>query len=259
MPELILNVDDLGLHRDLLSSVEELWASNRVSTVSLFSTSAILDDTIAGLKKIGIPVGVHLILDGDKPLLAKEKIPSLVDERGFFPNDVTEIRGRLKPKEAFDELSAQVENVLTRGVTVSHLDSHRGLCLVIPKLWKVYRELGRKYKVPLALPKNFLFNGTRRCVAGSSDSYIGIHAIKQEETLENRFRAYERMLSKLGAGRHYCFSHPAPPTQSVKDSQGDYKIRNDDYALFLSPEWMELLKRHAVTLSSFFQAARGNA
>lgn len=259
MPELILNVDDLGLHRDLLPGVEELWANRCVSTVSVFSTSDILDDTITGLKKIGIPVGVHLILDGDKPLLAKGEIPSLVDERGFFRNDVTEIRRRLKPQEAFNELSAQIENILKRDMTISHLDSHRGLCLSIPKLWKVYRELGKRYSVPLALPKYFFFHGTRRCVADSSDSYIGIHAIKQEENLGNRLRAYERMLSTLGAGRHYCFSHPAPPTQSIKESLTDYRIRNDDYALFISPEWKELLRKYNITLSSFFQTARGNA
>lgn len=249
--ELILNVDDLGLHRDIVLGVEELFEQNSVSTVSVISTSSILDETIARLKKIGIPVGVHLILDGVKPVLDKETIPAITDDRGFLFSDENEIKRKLKPEEAFNEFSAQIENIQKRGVCISHLDSHRGFCFIIPKLWKVYRELGKKYALPLALPKHFIFNGTRKCVAGSSDSLIGVYDLADEESVENRLQAYDRMLSSLSNGKHYCFSHPAPPTQAIRDTLPDFKIRTDDYALFLSPEWKELLKKHQVTLSSF--------
>lgn len=249
--ELILNVDDLGLHRDIIWGVEELFEQNSISTVSVISTSNILDETIARLKKIGIPVGVHLILDGVKPVLGKEMIPGITDEQGFLFSDENEIRRRLEPEEVFSEFSAQIENIQKRGVCVSHLDSHRGLCFLIPKLRAVYRELGTKYKLPLALPKHFIFNATRKCVAGSSDSLIGVYDPGKEETPENRFRAYDRMLAKLGNGKHYCFSHPSPPTRAIRESFEDFVIRSDDYALFLSPEWKELLKKHQLTLLSF--------
>ena len=249
--ELILNVDDLGLHPDTITGIETLRARNRISTVSVFSTSKILDDTLDSLKRIGVPIGVHLILDGDRPILDAAKIPGLVDDNGFMLQDVREIRKRAKPDEVFNEFSAQIENIQKRGVVISHLDSHRGLCYLFPKLWQVYRELGRKYQVPLALPKNFLFNKTRHQVPGSSDSLIGVYDLKREETPENRLKAYDRMFSRLGNGKHYCFSHPSPPTRSIRECFGDFKIRTDDYALFISPEWDELLKKHEITLSSF--------
>ncbi len=249
--KLILNVDDLGLHPDIVTGVEHLWENRSISTVSILSTSEILDHTIGVLKKIGIPVGVHLILDGDKPVLEKEKIASIVDEKGFLLKSSAEIKKRLKPDEAFSELSAQIENIQKRGVHISHLDSHGGLCFFIPKLRNVYRELGKRYKLPLALPKHFIFNKTRKIASGSSDSLIGVHSLKNEETLENRLMAYDRMLSSLGKGRHYCFSHPSPPTVSVKESLGDYSIRNNEYVLFLSPEWKNLLRKHDVSLDSF--------
>ncbi|HRX16558.1 MAG TPA: ChbG/HpnK family deacetylase [Spirochaetota bacterium] len=248
--ELILNVDDLGLHIDTVLAVQELWENKRISTVSLLSTSSILDATIDKLKKIGIPVGVHLILDGDRPILEKNKIPSLIDEQGFMLNDYNAIRKRVKPDEVFNEFSAQIENIQKRGVSVSHLDSHRGFCFLIPKLRKVYRELGEKYNLPLALPDNFIFNKTRRLVPGSTDSLNGIYDL-EEETFENRIKAYDLMLSRLGYGKHYCFSHPSPPTKSIMENLPDFKIRNNDYALFLSDEWSNLLKKYNITLSSF--------
>ncbi len=249
--QLVLNVDDLGLHRDIGMGVETLWEKGCISTVSVVSTSYILDETLDQLKKIGIPVGVHLILDGDKPVLDTRKIPSITDDQGFMLRDSKEIRNRLNPDEVFEEFSAQIENIQNRGVRISHLDSHRGFCLLLPKLRPVYRELGKKYRLPLALPKNFLFNKTRKCVAGSSDSLIGVYDLAEEESVENRLQAYERMLSSLGNGKHYCFSHPAPPTQAIRDTLPDFKIRTDDYALFLSPEWQDLLHKHHVTLSAF--------
>lgn len=248
--KLVLNVDDLGLHRDIVTGVEVLYEQRSIATVSVLSTSGILDETLEGLKRIGIPVGVHLILDGDKPILEPEKIPSLVNEQGCMLQDVREIKKRAKPGDVFNELSAQIENIQKRGVRISHLDSHRALCLLIPALRTVYRELGKKYKVPLALPKHFIFNRTRNCVAGSSDSLNGVYDL-EEETLENRIKAYEHILSRFGRGTHYWFSHPCPPTQAIKEAFPDYAIRTNDYALFQSPEWKDLLKKYDVTLSPF--------
>lgn len=243
-----LNVDDLGLHSDILMGVETLWENRCISTVSVFSTSPILDQTLHGLQKIGIPIGVHLILDGDAPVLAPDMIPSLVDDQGHFLPDRVQMKKKLNPQDAFNELSAQIENIQRRGVSVSHLDSHKGICFFNPILRAVYRELGKKYTIPLALPKMFIFNSARKSVPGSSDSLIGVYALKNKETLENRLAAYERMLRALGNGRHYSFSHPAPPTQAIKESLPDYSLRNNDYALFSSPEWKELLQKYSITL-----------
>ena len=121
----------------------------------------------------------------------------------------------------------QIENIQRRGVSVSHLDSHKGICFFNPILRAVYRELGKKYTIPLALPKMFIFNSARKSVPGSSDSLIGVYALKNKETLENRLAAYERMLRTLGNGRHYSFSHPAPPTQAIKESLGSKRRFHD--------------------------------
>ncbi len=191
---------------------------------------------------------MHLILDGDRPVLDPAKIPSIVDEQGKMLSDVSELRKRLVPREAFNEFSAQIDAVQKKGLKISHLDSHRGLCFLIPALRTVYRELGLTYKIPLALPAVFLFGKTRRFVPGSSDSLIGAYDIGKE-TIESRLVRYERMIKFLGRGKHYCFSHAAPPTQSVKTGLGDFAIRNNDYALFSSPEWKNLLVKYQVRLS----------
>lgn len=245
--QLQLNVDDLGLHSDILKGVETLWDTRRISSVSVLSTSCILDETLTGLTRIGIPIGVHLIVDGDKPVLSPNQIPSLVDERGFLLPDHIQMRKKLDPQEALRELSAQIENIQRRGITVSHLDSHKGICFFNPGLRTVYRELGKKYRIPLALPKLFIFNKTRNTVTGSSDSLIGVYSLK-DETMEKRRNAYKRMISTLRKGFHYSFSHPAPPTQSIQMDLSDYTIRNNDFALLLSPEWKELLDVNKVTL-----------
>ena len=102
--QLILNVDDLGLHRDIVTGVEALWNHECISTCSVFATSTILDDTLEDLKKLGIPIGVHLILDGIGLFLIRRKFRGLLMTMASCW-DGREIRKRLKPDEVFNEFS----------------------------------------------------------------------------------------------------------------------------------------------------------
>jgi chitin disaccharide deacetylase len=79
-----------------------------------------------------IPFGIHLTLLCDTthyrwgPLTAKEKLPSLLDDTGelFTPAQVPQLLAQARLEEAELEFRAQVNAVVSGGLTPTHLDWH---------------------------------------------------------------------------------------------------------------------------------------
>lgn len=74
--------------------------------------------------------GIHLTLTGEwktypfKPCLAANRIPSLVDSRGYFYPKKKTVRDQASINEVYLELKRQIQIVLDMGQQTSHLDSH---------------------------------------------------------------------------------------------------------------------------------------
>lgn len=78
----------------------------------------------------GVPLGIHLtvILDWVDyrwgPLTSKEKVPSLINEAGYFHNfeHMPEFLAQVRLDQLEMEFRAQIEVVLTAGLKPTHLD-----------------------------------------------------------------------------------------------------------------------------------------
>ncbi len=78
----------------------------------------------------------------------------LCDEHGYFPRGVAELRRRLDLDAAEAELRAQIDRAIAMGMRPTHLDSHMGVGLA-PELRSLYVRLGRDYRLPVVLPRDF--------------------------------------------------------------------------------------------------------
>jgi chitin disaccharide deacetylase len=164
---------------------------------------------------------------------------------------------RLVISEVRLEFEAQIERLLRLGIAVRHLDSHMGLVFRSPELLMLYQELAQKYHLAVALPEGPYFDSARNKLAQNSltasISLNGIYELSKgaEETLANRAAHYRSLLRSLKPGLNYIFSHPAPPTATIKAEFGDHRIRNHDFELFMSSEWKKMLAEAKITITSF--------
>src|SRR5436309_1662646 len=79
-----------------------------------------------------IPFGIHLTVICDTvhyrwgPLTCKDKVPSLLDETGYFysPERIPEFAAQAKLEELEVEFRAQIDTVLAANLTPTHLDWH---------------------------------------------------------------------------------------------------------------------------------------
>ena len=155
---LIPHVDDVGM----------CWSANRAfldlcGTGVVTSGSAMVPcpwfrgiaDAAADRR---LDLGVHLTLTSEwrhyrwRPVSTASRRSGLIDADGYMWPNVLELQTHLDPSAAMDELTMQIETVLTAGIEPTHLDTHMGAAL-LPALLPIYVELGQRYRLPILIPR----------------------------------------------------------------------------------------------------------
>lgn len=128
-PRLIINADDLGYSPAVNQAIDDLFRAGLVTSTSLL-VNQVASEEGAEIARHSpqLSLGVHLNLSRGRPLLARDLVPSLVDEIGNFCDPRQLFRrallGQIRWYEAAAELEAQVEWALARGLQVDNLDTH---------------------------------------------------------------------------------------------------------------------------------------
>jgi predicted glycoside hydrolase/deacetylase ChbG (UPF0249 family) len=166
----VINADDLGLHEAINEGIVLSHQRGIVTSASIVPCGIAFNDALARLKTCpALAVGVHLTLVEERPILPQELIPSLVNKSGAMPSNYAAFAqrwliGRIREEDVVNELEAQINRVLSVGITPSHLDSHQHVhCL--PGIWGIVMRLAKKYRVRyLRLPhcENVLADATLR-------------------------------------------------------------------------------------------------
>ncbi|MDR3727138.1 MAG: ChbG/HpnK family deacetylase [Terracidiphilus sp.] len=132
MSHLIVNADDFGLTAGVNRAVMELHTAGVLTSTTLMARAAATSEAVSMARATpSLGVGCHVVLvDGDPVLPAKE-IPSLLDPRtgrfhatlgAFLPRLLT---GRIRSAEIQAEAVAQIAQLQSAGVTLSHIDTHK--------------------------------------------------------------------------------------------------------------------------------------
>jgi predicted glycoside hydrolase/deacetylase ChbG (UPF0249 family) len=130
---LVVNADDVGLHRGLTDGALAAHDGGIVGSCSVVAIGPGFADAAARLRaRPALDVGVHLALTGGVPLSPAGEVASLVDGNGRFPPGRWALARRalgcgLRPEEVERELRRQVGRVVDAGLAVSHLDGHEHL------------------------------------------------------------------------------------------------------------------------------------
>src|SRR5689334_9636368 len=111
---LIIHADDLGMSHSVNRATFEALEKGWITSSSILVPCPWFPEVVRFAKSHpNADLGIHLALNSEwtdyrwTPLTAKEKVPSLLDEQGYMPNDETIVAKQAKPAEVNLELQAQ--------------------------------------------------------------------------------------------------------------------------------------------------------
>ena len=158
MPKrLIINSDDYGRTPEVSRGIRESHLHGVVtSTTCMMNIPTSAADISIALKETPrLGLGVHLVLTADGPLVKREAVKSITDEKGnFFKLAVLIERIRqINIDEVKLEWQTQIEAFLqAAGKKPTHLDSHHHTSYFSPALFRAMLELAKEYDCGIRLP-----------------------------------------------------------------------------------------------------------
>jgi hopanoid biosynthesis associated protein HpnK len=151
LKQLIVNADDFGYTAGINRAIVDAHSTGIVTSTSLMANGAAFEDAVEQARRTpGLDIGCHLNLVEGAPILARAKIPHLVDSSGKFYNLVElglrVVSGQVPMAEIESEFTAQVEKIVRAGIQPSHVDTHQHTHMH-PKVAGVLARVARSYGI----------------------------------------------------------------------------------------------------------------
>lgn len=132
MPRLIVNADDFGLTPGVNRAILELHEAGVLTSATLMAKAGATEQAVAlAAERPALGVGCHVVLVDGEPVLPAREVRSLVDTRTgcFLPKLTTFLRrlftGGVRAAELEAEAAAQIALLKSRGVRLTHVDTHK--------------------------------------------------------------------------------------------------------------------------------------
>jgi hopanoid biosynthesis associated protein HpnK len=129
---LILNADDFGLTAGVNCAILELHRAGLLTSATLMARAAATEEAIELARATpSLGVGCHVVLVDGEPVLYAKESPALVDPRTgrFYPGLggflLRLFTGRIQSREIEAEAAAQIALLQSRGLRLTHIDTHK--------------------------------------------------------------------------------------------------------------------------------------
>lgn len=255
---LILHADDLGVaHSEDSASFDALDRGAVSSASVMIPTPWVAEVAAYARTHPNADLGLHLTLTSEwqtyrwGSVEARDKVPSLLDSAGTFPNDEAIVAKMAKPADVDRELRAQVERALALGIRPTHLDSHMGSLFTTPELIATYVKVAHDYHLPFLAVKGSPLAAPQAGVS-TQDVLLDAVVIAGENIPRDQWKAwYLTQIDSLKPGITEMIVHLAhddAEMQAVTVNHEPYGSawRQRDYDVVTSPEFAKALKDHNV-------------
>jgi chitin disaccharide deacetylase len=255
---LILNADDLGMcHAVNEAIVRTLKAGVVRSTTLMVPCPWALHARRFLAEHPEIPFGVHLTVTCDAddyrwgPVAGRDKVPSLVDETGYFYTwpRIPEFLAQVRLDQLEAEFRAQIETVLAAGLRPDHLDWHAlrlgGRVDISDLMFSLAKEYGLALRViGRAAIEKVRGQGLPVIDFDFLDSYGLDPASKPAR--------YAQLLHDLPAGLSEWAIHPALDTPEMLAVEPTEKHeRQADFEFWTSERAKEVVKEEGIILVDY--------
>lgn len=266
----IVNIDDIGIHKDEMEASFKTIDFGMVKSGSIMVPCPCFERVIKMWNKNpDCNLGVHFTLTcewGKKypwtPVLPKTLVPSLYNPQGIMWRSKLELFQHAKKEHINLELDAQIRKILKAGLKPSHLDHHMDF-YYRPDLFSEVMKLSRKYNLPMrvwhrrrfkypVLKNNLVSLRRKRFVF--PDTQMGIYSLPgQNQSFKFRKKLYYEYLRSLKPGVHNIKIHIAFQTQELINIMGQRSasIRQIDYDVWTSNETKVLARELGIIFIGF--------
>jgi len=255
---LIINADDFGRSH---ASNEATFRALKDGVVSSTTLMVPCPWALHAMQLLSdhpeISFGVHLTVVCDVshyrcgPLTCRDKVPSLVDETGFFYTieRIPEFLAQVKLSELEVEFRAQIEAVLAAGLSPTHLDWH---CLYNggrADIFEMTVKLAEAYGLAVRV-----FNRSTGEALQQRGLPTNDHDVLDSYRLAivEKSAWYARALRELPSGLSEWAVHPAlgtPEMQAIEPES--WQARPTDLAFLISQEARSIIEQEEIVLLSY--------
>jgi hopanoid biosynthesis associated protein HpnK len=150
---IIINADDFGLSEPVNNAVAKAHTEGVLTSATIMANMPAADEAVKIARKLpGLGVGVHLNLSEGAPLSKDSSIECLLNIDGEFALSVLKlsvlsIAGHKIRNAIRTELAAQIQWILDKGLTPTHLDSHYHIH-TLPPIFPIVCDLARRFEIP---------------------------------------------------------------------------------------------------------------
>ena len=264
---IIVHADDVGVTHSVNAATVTALNDGLVNSASIMVPCPWFPE-IADYAKAhqDMDFGLHLTLTSERvyyrwgPVAPRDKVPSLVDENGYFHHD-WQPNTHIDPKDVEVELRAQIDRALAMGVRPTHLDSHQYRLIETNKeLFEVFVRLAHEYRLPFFVTRGwFAQHPYLQASLGPNDVVID-HTVTIEPsvTAENWGNFYSAALRNLQPGVTEFVIHVAYDNDEMKAATRERATwgaawRQRDFDYFTSNEFKVLLEQLHIKLVTWRQ------
>lgn len=218
-----------------------------------------------------VDLGVHLTLTSEwqhyrwGPISTRSPASGLIDADGYLPRRVPELRARLDPGAAEDEMRAQIERAVASGLKPTHLDTHMGAAMV-PELVDRTIALADEHRLPLLFPREIeSYLGVLELGTVDPAFYAERHAelARRGAAFVDRFvmtpwvasdesdSTYRRMIGELRPGVTFFSLHPNAPGDIEVIKPELAHCRTDEHRLGQDPDFLRFIAESSVVPIGF--------
>jgi predicted glycoside hydrolase/deacetylase ChbG (UPF0249 family) len=255
---LIINADDFGICHAVNEAIIGAIDDGLVASTSLMTPCPWAPHAIQLLAdRPEQPFGVHLTMVNDfgpyrwGPRASRDRVPSLVDETGYFYRyeRIPELLAGARLEELELEFRAQIETVLATGLRPTHLDWH---CLADggrPDIFDLSFDLAREYGLAMRTHER---EHAERCQSAGLPSID--HPVLDSYHMDpaEKPARYAQLLRELPAGLTEWAVHPSLGDAEAQALEPEnWRIRRADYDVFTSQETRDIIDEEGIILLDY--------
>jgi chitin disaccharide deacetylase len=264
---LIINADDFGMcHAENLATMELLKDGHITSATIMIPCPWVVEAAQFCVENPGLDVGVHLTFTAEwkrykwGSVASHDKVPSLLNEFGFFPPDIRSVEENATLEQVELEMRAQLDKAFQLGIKPTHFDNHMGSLYGLATGKNYFAQifkLAAEYKLPFRLPRNMgekyqkslpkesiamLEQMTGQLVSQGFVLPDYLESISYGKTYEESFEAFVNLFKSLKPGVTELYIHAALPTDEMKAISNAWRNRDHDYRICKSDEIKQVIK-----------------
>ena len=267
---LIVHADDVGMTHSVNRATIAALDAGLVNSASIMVPCPWFPE-IADFAKSHpqVDFGLHLTLTSERvyyrwgPVGSKDKVPSLVDENGYFHLNWTPA-DHIDPKQAELELRAQIDRAYSMGIRPTHLDSHQYRLLTSGKeLFEVFLRVAHDYKLPVFVARDWFAESPYLEPALTPTDIVIDHTVTMNPGIppEKWNEFYKNALKNLTPGVTEFVIHLAFADDEMKAATRERDTwgaawRQRDFDFFTSAEFRQLLRGQNIQLITWRELAR---